>query len=190
MKQILVTLSLTSLSLIACNFTQVQAAESLNNQLKKCAAMKSDLQRLACFDRLAGIAQSAPNEALSKTSQQALANEQAEQAEQPQPESTNPTSSFGFEKRKGQPVTESQFGLKEQLNDGVLTSYIPGEFKGWSKGDELTLANGQVWKVVDDQNRLVHRATNPKVTISKGFFDSYRLGIEGINKTARVVRVK
>ncbi len=162
----------------------INAETSLNSELTRCTAIKRDLQRLACYDSLSGMASSSPEEALSKKSRASIeknANDNiaaghSQKSSADKTQSTQSTNEFGLEEKSG--AIES------------ITSYIPGEFKGWKIGDEFTLANGQVWKIKDSNGSLYHLATNPKVTISKGMFGSFRIKIEGINKSARVKRLK
>ncbi len=162
----------------------INAETSLNSELTRCAAIKRDLQRLACYDSLSGMAVTSPEEALSKKSRASIANKsndniaagQGQNSSTAQIQSTQSSNEFGLKKKSGE--IES------------ISSYIPGEFKGWKNGDEFTLANGQVWKIKDSNGELYHLATNPKVTISKGMFSSFRIKMEGVNKSARVQRVK
>ncbi|MCP4411635.1 MAG: hypothetical protein GY808_03575 [Gammaproteobacteria bacterium] len=174
---IIIIISLLPLSVI-------NAETSLNSELTRCAVIKRDLQRLACYDSLSGMAVTSPEEALSKKSKESIANKSndnialghSQNSSAASIQSTQGTNKFGLEKKSGE--IES------------ITSYIPGEFKGWKNGDKLTLANGQVWKIKDSNGSFYHLATNPKVTISKGMFSSFRINIEGANKSARVQRVK
>lgn len=51
------------------------------------------------------------------------------------------------------------------------------------------LANGQVWRVIDDTESYVG-GDDLKVKLVKGMFGAIYLEIEGTNKTASVRRVK
>ncbi len=174
---IIIIISLLPLSVI-------NAETSLNSELTKCAAISHDLQRLACYDALSGMPSSSHVEALNKKSSAATANKSndniavahSQNSSANNVQSTQSTNEFGLKKKSGE--IES------------ITSFIPGKFKGWKNGDEFTLANGQVWKIKDSNGELYHLATNPKVTISKGMFSSFRIKMEGVNKSARVQRVK
>jgi len=162
----------------------INAETSLNSELTRCAAIKRDLQRLVCYDALSGVASSAPVEALSKKSTTLISKKENTQGmagntETMSTDNTQPTKST------------NEFGLPAK-GDAIesISSYIPGEFKGWKNGDKLTLANGQIWKIKDSNGSLYHLATNPRVTISKGMFSSYRITIEGVNKSVSVKRIK
>ena len=71
-----------------------------------------------------------------------------------------------------------------------ITAHITGDFRGWSGATRFTLDNGQVWEQIDDAVVTARRVTNPKVTISRGLFNSYYMSVEGVNETVQVKRVK
>ena len=182
--------------LILFPVSYISAAESLNNELTKCAAITRDLQRLSCYDKLAGLAstfgaeevKTKAKEILSSNTDKPTVTLEAAATTEKMPEGT-----FGLTGKNAKPVPSSSedFGLnKAPSNLDELSSSIVGEFTGWKKGDKITLANGQVWKIVDDRNSIYHKATDPEITITRGVFDSYRISIKGLNKAARVVRVK
>lgn len=164
--------------IIIIPLSTIKAETSLNSELANCAAIKRDLQRLACYDNLSDMAKTSPEEILSKKTSSSVARNTIENSvSDTRPSTASPS--------------DSSFGLiKKDEGPESISSYIPGEFKGWTNGDKLTLANGQVWKIKDSSGRFYHSATDPRVTISKGMFGSYRISIDGINKSARVKRVK
>jgi len=71
-----------------------------------------------------------------------------------------------------------------------ISAHIAGEFHGWSGGTRFTLDNGQVWEQIDDAVVTIGRLTNPKVTISRGLFNSYYMSVEGLSDTVQVKRIK
>ncbi|HEY3645539.1 MAG TPA: hypothetical protein VGM16_09385 [Gammaproteobacteria bacterium] len=71
-----------------------------------------------------------------------------------------------------------------------ITAHIAGEFHGWSGATRFTLDNGQVWEQIDDAVVTAGRMTNPKVTISRGLFNSYYMSVEGVSDTVQVKRVQ
>jgi len=71
-----------------------------------------------------------------------------------------------------------------------FSAHIAGEFHGWSGGTHFTLDNGQVWEQIDDAVITLGRLTNPKVTITKGAFNSYYMSVEGVSDTVQVKRLK
>ena len=156
-------------------------SKSLNDAMKECATIKRDLKRLACFDSLSGKVSDFKVEPMS--SKQRQARQQATATEQRQ--DTAAVAAL--------PQTpESSFGLKESTRPDddidVITSYIPGEFSGWRKDDQITLANGQIWQITD--GRIFHKATNPRVEISRGVFGSFNIKIVGLNRSSKVKRIQ
>lgn len=83
----------------------------------------------------------------------------------------------------------AQFGKKKRDDEpDKIHSQIVGWFKGWQKGEVLTLSNGQQWKVVSDSRGYV-KLENPEVEIGRGFLDSYNMKVSGLNSVAKVRRV-
>ena len=87
----------------------------------------------------------------------------------------------------------AQFGrepeiLKSARLNAIETS-IAGPFDGWVRGQRIRLANGQVWKVVDDTEDVVE-LNNPKVTIKRGLLGAIFLDIEGAHRNPKVQRVQ
>ena len=67
---------------------------------------------------------------------------------------------------------------------------IVGEFRGFSRGREYTLDNGQVWRQFDSADLPGVNLDNPVVTISPGLFGAWYLKVEGYNTRAKVERVE
>ncbi|HEY2345946.1 MAG TPA: hypothetical protein VGH80_08685 [Xanthomonadaceae bacterium] len=86
----------------------------------------------------------------------------------------------------------SRMGFKDYHGEvDELESRIPGTFTGWDDGSTFTLANGQVWRVVDARSPLEGiKMTNPVVHIRPGAFDSWIFSVEGYNKSAKVERIQ
>lgn len=70
-----------------------------------------------------------------------------------------------------------------------IESHIPGRFEGWKANSLIRLANGQVWKVVDD-SWLHGQWDSPKVSIRRGVLGSFYLDIAGESRSPRVRRVE
>lgn len=78
------------------------------------------------------------------------------------------------------------FGSNEPVK-----STIPGEFRGFGQGRIYTLANGQVWRQIDEATLAGVRMTDPKVTISPSLVgNAWYLGVEHYGTRAKVMRVK
>lgn len=95
----------------------------------------------------------------------------------------------------GAPSAEQRFGirrLEKKVDDepGAIRSTVRGHLDGWRYGTQLTLANGQVWRVVDDVEAVLPDLADPAVRIERGALGAYYLQLEANNSAARVVRVK
>lgn len=85
-------------------------------------------------------------------------------------------------------AVESQVGFENARREEVVSS-IAGTFKGWFGHTRFELENGQVWQQVEE-DRYDMNVDNPKVTIEPGAFSSWRLRVEGYNRTTLVKRIK
>lgn len=87
-------------------------------------------------------------------------------------------------------AAEQSFGLAPKKEAVVsIESTIPGKFDGWVPNQQITLANGQVWRVIDDSSAVVY-GTNLKVTLERGLMGNTFLVIEGTNRSPRVKRLQ
>lgn len=85
-----------------------------------------------------------------------------------------------------------QFGFEhkqEILKVEAIESTIPGRFEGWRANENIRLANGQVWQVVDD-SRASLWMENPKVRVRRGALGAFYLEIAGTNRSPRVRRLQ
>lgn len=83
---------------------------------------------------------------------------------------------------------ESRVGFENARRE-EFTSRIPGSFKGWFGKTKFELENGQVWQQVEG-DRFPINIENPEVTIKPGPFNSWRLQVEGYNRTTLVKRIR
>jgi hypothetical protein len=93
------------------------------------------------------------------------------------------------------PPAEQRFGakrLEKKVDDepAAIRSTVRGRLDGWRYGTQLTLANGQVWRVVDDIDAVLPDLVDPAVRIERGALGAYYLQLEANNSAARVIRVK
>lgn len=85
---------------------------------------------------------------------------------------------------------EKSFGLAEKKAAlDAIESSIPGSFDGWGPNQQITLANGQVWRVIDDSTGVVY-GSNLKVRIERSAFGTTFMVIDGTRKSPKVKRVK
>lgn len=174
---------------LALSVAGTAIADSLSEELQRCAQLQNAEVRLACYDALAEISAARPQQASSASEAPAPADES----------STAPRASSGNAQAVSEPMTqpESDRSLAQRVfgmlpGGGEVTeieSRVVGEVDGLSAGKRFELENGQVWRQVDRTDRN-YRATNPKVTIKEGFMNSYRMRFEGLNARIRVRRVK
>lgn len=98
---------------------------------------------------------------------------------------------FGLQPKPVEPARQEQaFGLQPKPVE--LTSFestIPGQFNGWVPKQQITLANGQVWRIADDSDSDVS-GKDLKVKVERNMFGTTFLVVEGTNKSPKIRRVK
>lgn len=72
----------------------------------------------------------------------------------------------------------------------TFQSRLVGEFSGWSGNTEFRLENGMVWKQDESDRLRLQPVDSPMVTIKPGLFGSWRLSVEGHNRSVRVERIE
>lgn len=77
------------------------------------------------------------------------------------------------------------FGSSDPIQAG-----LEGEFRGFAKGRQYTLDNGQVWEQTDNASVSSVRKQAPRVRITPGLMNVWYLQIEGLNTRAKVQRIK
>lgn len=72
-----------------------------------------------------------------------------------------------------------------------ISGRMQGEFRGFRRGREYTLENGQVWRQVDDAELGGVRVQAPEVTLKPAMIGNvWYMGVKGYNTKAKVERVK
>ena len=80
---------------------------------------------------------------------------------------------------------------REATDGSTVVSRIVGSFDGWDgKGTIFRLENGMVWEQAESGTFHMPTTENRVVRIEPGFFSSWRLQVEGYNKTVRVERIQ
>lgn len=160
----------------AAALAQVDAAMPSRDALEQCRALPQDAQRLACYDKLLPVYRASRREPAIALPPVQPATTAAAPPSVPSP-----------------PAAASEFGLPrkpaaaEAAN--AIASQIAGRFDGWTRGQTITLVNGQEWRVTEDTIG-VYRVQDPKVVVRRGTLGSFFMEIEGIAQTPRVQRVK
>jgi hypothetical protein len=95
----------------------------------------------------------------------------------------------------GSPTAETRFGLarvarKEDEEPGASRSTVRGRLDGWRNGTRIALANGQVWRVVDDTEAVLPDLVDPAVRIERGALGAYYLTLDANRSAARVVSAR
>ncbi|MCG2585686.1 hypothetical protein [Massilia sp. TS11] len=143
--------------------------------LQRCRAIGDASARLACYDAIA-VATPAP---AARPAAPAAAAASMAPAAAPAAKTDDPrVANFGIEqvKKPG-----------EQLD--VIETSIKGYFEGWRPNLAITLANGQVWRVVDDSDGLVG-VENPRVVLRRGMLGAVYMEFDQTNKSPRVRRIR
>ncbi len=86
---------------------------------------------------------------------------------------------------------EDRRGFRERLDTRDIGTRIAGTFNGWAGVTEITLDNGQVWRVTDPNSRLrTGPIESPRVTLRAGALGGWWMIVEGFNTRAPVERVR
>ncbi len=88
---------------------------------------------------------------------------------------------------------EQSFGLENVRRPEAprqIDSTLAGDFEGWGPNTRFTLANGQVWRVVDGSSATLERTSKPKVRIVRNMFGTMFMEFEGTNSSPKVRRVQ
>lgn len=157
--------ALTLAALLGCGAAPWAHADDAG--LLRCRALVDAGARLACYDALAlGAAQRPPAAATGAAA-------------------ATPGAAAAA------PSLHNEFGLQSTPAGELkfIDSHINGAFNGWNPDQQITLANGQVWRIADG-SRAFFEASNPKVRIERGAFTAFYMVITGTNLAPRVRRVK
>lgn len=76
------------------------------------------------------------------------------------------------------------------LDDSDVVSPIKGEFTGWTGDTVFVLENGMVWEQAESAVFRVSKMDDAVAIIDKGAFGSWRLRVEGYNRSVLVRRVE
>jgi len=130
----------------------------------KCRALPDAASRLVCYDAMPLTGDTVATPAAAPVAAAAPA--------------SSPLQDFG--RRPPAP--------KKEALPASIRSTVVGTISGWSPGSRITLANGQVWRVVDG-DAVLPVMDNPQAEVSRGLLGAYFLQVGGHTSTARVTRV-
>jgi hypothetical protein len=170
------------------------APAAANDALKRCRAIGDASARLACYDALPLEGTPAvPPGAPSAASAPRVATPPASAARPaPAPAAGAPPPAQAAAAAAPQASLESSFGMEGRAPAAELAaiqSHIPGTFHGWGQGTQITLANGQVWQVVDEGGRRM-QLQDPQVRVRRGMMGAFYLEFDAHNHSPRVRRVR
>lgn len=89
-----------------------------------------------------------------------------------------------------QEVIVKNRGFFDAGSNEPIQATLEGEFRGFGKGRQYTLDNGQVWEQTDETLASGVRKQAPKVRITPGLMNVWYLQIDGLNTRAKVRRTK
>lgn len=140
----------------------------------RCRAIADLPARVACYDAMplsGAAAQAAPTAPVTAGASAAVAAARAATA-------ANPARDFGLSAEKRRPADEPN----------EIESSIVGKFDGWGSKSRFRLANGQLWRVVDDSEATLWERDNPKVKIVRNTIGTMFMEVEGSKQAPRVRR--
>lgn len=165
-------------------------ADDLREELATCAQLQNDEVRLACYDTLASVSASRPDSGATGGEEAAAGHAPAAASTTAPAATAQPAPAAAQQPESEDSLTERFFGmLPGGGDDNSIESQVVGEVNRLRPGTRFTLENGQIWQQTERSTRN-YKATNPKVEISEGFMNSYRMRLEGLNARIRVRRVK
>ena len=85
----------------------------------------------------------------------------------------------------GEPVFYASKAKRERID-----THIVGAFAGWEKNQEFTMANAQVWRVIDPNPHACKRATDPQVQIKPSLLGTWLMYVPSCYENAHVKRVR
>ena len=137
-------------------------AQSVVQEMLRCAALRSDVVRLACYDAVMGAGGNAAGAGMD-------------------------TGAAVLE-----PSSDQWHAAAGLIGGDFmkLDSRIVGEVDGLSEGKEFRLRNGEVWRQSEEID-IPYRAINPWVEIREGLLGSYQMRLEGLEEriSVRLVQV-
>lgn len=135
-----------------------------DNAMRACRSVTDTAARLTCYDRIELSA--TPAAAPAALAAPALTPQQA----------------FG--------LAPTAMAVQAPAKIDSIESTIVGPFAGWGPTTRFTLANGQIWRVVDGSEATLTPTTNQKVVIKRNFIGTLFMQVEGTNSSPKVRRVE
>jgi hypothetical protein len=101
------------------------------------------------------------------------------------------TATTAAAKQAKQKVEDENRGFLNFGSMEPIVSKVVGEFKGFGKGREYVLENGQHWRQTDEATLVGARLSNPEVRINPSIAgNAWYMAVKGYNTRAKVERIK
>jgi hypothetical protein len=101
------------------------------------------------------------------------------------------TASAEAAKKAKKKIEDDNRGFLSFGSTEPVVGRLVGEFRGYARGREYKLDNGQVWKQVDDASLAGVRVDGPEVSISPSLVGTaWYLAVKGYNTRAKVQRTE
>jgi hypothetical protein len=85
----------------------------------------------------------------------------------------------------GEPVFYASKAKRERIDTNIV-----GAFTGWEKNREFTMANTQVWRVIDPNSHRCKSATDPAVQIKPSLLGTWLMYVPSCYENVHVKRVR
>ncbi len=178
----------TSLIIVIALFAVTLSSQAAELSLKSCSAIEDPVERLACYDKLAG--RLPVDAAKASDTTPGKVEPVASKADVIAP--TAPAVTSTVPAVEPTPNAEASFGLehkvKEERPDELQLKWTEKKKDAYGKWI-ITLENGQVWRQTDSR-RFYFTNSEQLVVISRGIFGSFFLEEPERNDGIRVKRIK
>ena len=171
-------IGLLSVLIVVCISPSQASSSEIVDQLKNCARMEHDANRITCYEQLG---KSVLNYEKQPPVDTAASSSQAE-AIQAEPAQADPTQADVLPDSLGGGQYADKAGRIVETNRGQVTSCKKASDRKWF----YIFESGQVWKQVDSRKRR-HKNCDFWVTITKDSF-GYKMVIDGQDSKIRIDR--
>jgi hypothetical protein len=148
--------------------------------LLHCRTIADVAGRVACYDAIPVAAAGAAKVAVVTAPGAASAAPATAEVPAPSAPAVSPEAAFGME----------TIAKRRTDAPSSIESTVVGKIEGWGPTTRFTLANGQVWRVVDGSSEWFMERTNPKVVLSRNAIGTIFFEVDGAKQPPRVRRVQ
>ncbi|MEV4777721.1 hypothetical protein [Burkholderia sp. LMU1-1-1.1] len=147
--------------------------------LLHCRTIADVAGRVACYDAIPVAAAGAPKAAAVAAPGNTAASA-TPAAPAPSAPAASPEAGFGMD----------TIAKRKTDTPSSIESTVVGKVEGWGPTTQFTLANGQVWRVVDGSSEWFMERTNPKVVLSRNAIGTIFFEVDGAKQPPRVRRIQ